>query len=110
MQKPEASHSRTTTSNRNGYRVVYASNAAQHQFEKAFKKLPSVDVESIKESIRKLRGNPRQRCSKSTMLSVADVAQFRLRIGNYRVLYDLNDEKQEVVLHLIARRNEKTYR
>ncbi|MBI4311817.1 MAG: type II toxin-antitoxin system RelE/ParE family toxin [Chloroflexi bacterium] len=38
------------------------------------------------------------------------VAQYRYRVGDFRLLFDINDREQSVVLLDIRRRNERTYR
>ena len=34
---------------------------------------------------------------------------YRIRIGNYRIIYRINDKAQKVSIGRIARRNESTY-
>ena len=36
-------------------------------------------------------------------------AEYRLRVGSYRVLYDIDDQRKKVVLLKLAKRNEQTY-
>ena len=36
-------------------------------------------------------------------------ARYRIRIGDYRVLYDVDDKKKTVWILKLKRRNEKTY-
>lgn len=36
-------------------------------------------------------------------------AQYRLRVGDYRILYDIDEKMKKVVLLSIRRRTEKTY-
>lgn len=38
------------------------------------------------------------------------VAQYRIRIGDYRVLYDVDDEKKIVWILALRKRSEKTYK
>ncbi|MBI2886762.1 MAG: type II toxin-antitoxin system RelE/ParE family toxin [Chloroflexi bacterium] len=35
---------------------------------------------------------------------------YRLRVGRYRVIYEVDDEAQEVLVGRIERRQERTYR
>jgi mRNA interferase RelE/StbE len=35
---------------------------------------------------------------------------YRIRVGNYRVIYKIDDEHKEVVVGKVARRREDTYR
>jgi len=36
-------------------------------------------------------------------------AEYRLRIGPYRVLYDIDDQRKKVVLLKLVKRDEQTY-
>jgi mRNA interferase RelE/StbE len=47
------------------------------------------------EGVRKIRGEERT---------------WRMRVGPYRVVYDIHDEQALVVILKVARRNEATYR
>ena len=38
------------------------------------------------------------------------VAQYRLRVGNYRILYDVDDHRRIVWIFALRKRNEGTYR
>lgn len=96
----------------NEYSVFYASNRVEKEFEKAFKTIPAHDVEAIKKAIKEMKKDPRQSSKKIHAISVSNslpLAQYRIRVGNYRVLYDIDDDKHRVVLLKIARRNERTY-
>lgn len=37
------------------------------------------------------------------------VARYRLRVGNYRVLYDVDDKSRTVWIFALRKRNERTY-
>lgn len=37
------------------------------------------------------------------------IAQYRLRIGPYRLLYDVDDQRKKVILLKLAKRDEHTY-
>ncbi len=37
------------------------------------------------------------------------VVEYRLRVGPYRVLYDIDDQRKKVVLLKLAKRDEQTY-
>ncbi len=83
-------------------------------FQKSLDKIPADYKETIIAAIRALGTNPRpqgKRTKKLTgELSVSQfVAEYRLRIGPYRVLYDIDDQHQKVVLLKLAKRDEKTY-
>ena len=36
-------------------------------------------------------------------------AQYRLCVGPYRLLYDIDDQRKKVILHKLAKRDEQTY-
>jgi mRNA interferase RelE/StbE len=38
------------------------------------------------------------------------LAQYRVRVGDYRILYDVDDKKKTVIVLDLRKRNEKTYR
>ena len=95
------------------YGLVYASQRVKKEFEKAFNKIPKSDIEAIKLAIKNLKIDPWQKATKIKHLPISHsthVAHYRIRVGNYRVLYDVDDEKNNIVLLVIARRNEATYK
>jgi mRNA interferase RelE/StbE len=59
--------------------------------KKDIRSLPSKDITTIISGISELAENPRTRQSKKLLGSDED---YRLRIGNYRVLYTINDKKR----------------
>ena len=72
--------------------------------EKDYKKLTPPVKERIKKTILQLeitRTPP-----KFKTLIGKDIAQYRLRIGDYRVLYDVNDDDKEVFILRIGNRKD----
>ena len=64
------------------------------------------DFERLRDAIRGLAGEPRpQGVAK---LQGAERA-YRIRVGPYRVLYDIHDDRAMVVILKVARRSETTY-
>jgi mRNA interferase RelE/StbE len=64
--------------------------------------LPTEDYERVKDAIRRLGENPKSRDAKK----LKGRAGWRIRVGNYRVIYELQEEKKTViVLHVGLRRN-----
>ncbi|HDG96896.1 MAG TPA: type II toxin-antitoxin system RelE/ParE family toxin [Desulfobacterales bacterium] len=58
--------------------------------QKELSKVPDEDYHRIKESILKLSDNPRPKgCSKLT-----DREGWRIRVGNYRVIYEIDDQEK----------------
>jgi len=66
------------------YRIIVKKSVA-----KDLKKIPKKDVKRILSAMQRLAGNPRPPQAKK--LSGQD--RYRLRQGNYRILYSVEDEK-----------------
>lgn len=81
------------------YRVYLTSRA-----ERDFKKLSPQVKERIKKTILKLESKRYPPQFKS--LIGKDIAQSRLRIGDYRVLYDVYEEDEVVLILRIGHRKE----
>ena len=70
---------------------------------------------AIVAAIRALGANPRPEGKRTNRLTGQIIisrftAEYRLRIGPYRVLYDVDDQNKKVVLLKLAKRDEQTYR
>jgi mRNA interferase RelE/StbE len=97
------------------YQVGFPGAAVEKSFEKELSKLDRPALLKIKEAIDSLAQNPRPQGKKIKALRPPIhishfVAQYRIRVGNYRVLYDIDDPARRVILLAIRRRSEKTYR
>ncbi|MBI5410586.1 MAG: type II toxin-antitoxin system RelE/ParE family toxin [Nitrospirae bacterium] len=96
------------------YEIVFPSERVERDFEKTLEKLP-VDYQStIAEKVRSLSLNPRPEGKRSKKLKgevvVAQfIAQYRLRVGPYRVLYDIDNQRKKVILLKLVKRDEHTY-
>src|SRR5690349_7497010 len=91
----------------NEYSLHCASVAVERQFIRAYEKIPAHDLKKIKDAIRGLKADPRQAGKKIKAIPIESVvAGHRLRVGDYRIFYDIDDTNRRVVLLLIARRNE----
>lgn len=85
------------------YRAIFSRRA-----EKAFMSLPDREARKVKEAIQKLIENPR---AHGTMkLEGAPVARYRFRIGDYRILFDIDDEAKVIEILDIRKRDERTYK
>lgn len=73
--------------------------------EKQLARFPRPFAEWLTQAIRGLAANPRPAQAKSLGHEL-----YRLRVGNYRIVYAVFDDKQEIVVCKVARRSEKTYR
>ena len=83
-------------------------------FKKSLKKIPADYQKTIIAAIRSLGTHPRpqgKRTKKVTgeLIVSRFVAEYRLGVGPYRVLYDIADQHKKVVLLKLAKRDEQTY-
>ncbi|MBM2811170.1 MAG: Plasmid stabilization system protein [Chloroflexi bacterium] len=85
------------------YQTLFSSRA-----QRAFQDLPQRDAEYVRDAILKLQENPR--AHGTIKLAQAPVAQYRYRVGNYRLLFDLDDDNQVIELVDVRKRDERTYR
>ena len=99
------------------YEVKFPSHSIEKIFEKALSKIHPVKLqEEIMKEVEKLADNPRPygekpfKKLKPPIQFYQYAAQYRIRIGNYRMLYDVDDEKKTVWVISLRRRSEKTYR
>jgi len=83
------------------YRIV-----VEKKVEKEASKIPARHRANIDKSILSLSSNPRPReCKKLT-----DKEGYRIRTGDYRILYIIDDETRIVVVYRIKRRGKSTYK
>lgn len=68
-------------------------------------KLNKKDLVAIFERIEKLAEDPMPEDLQVKRLKNYPVADFRLRVGNYRILLDRDTEKGEVILYRILHRS-----
>ena len=96
------------------YDVVFPSERVEGLFQKTLKKIPDDYRTAIVAAIRSLKTNPRPQGKRTKKLTGELIvsrftAEYRLRVGPYRVLYDVDDQRKKVVLLKLAKRNEQTY-
>lgn len=96
------------------YQLVFPTPHIQKRFEKFQRRLTEKDRRQIKGAVLALKENPRPQGKTwkklgSPVFLFQWLANYRIRIGNYRVLYDIDDERKKVLLLGIRRRNEGTY-
>lgn len=70
--------------------------------EKEFLSLPNLIQALLKDRLLKLQTNPRSGQTKK----LRDSDKYRLRVGNYRVIYSINDSTHVVVVLSIGHRKE----
>ncbi|MCX5686480.1 MAG: type II toxin-antitoxin system RelE/ParE family toxin [Candidatus Omnitrophica bacterium] len=95
------------------YEVKFPSNSIAKKFEKA---LNGISPKELRDKVGKetlsLADNPRPYGKpkiKPPLEVYSYVAQYRLRIGDYRVLYDVDDKRRIVWILALRKRNERTY-
>ena len=71
--------------------------------EKELLCLQCSDVIKIRESINRLAENPRPHGSKKL---TGSINEYRIRVGNYRILYSINDNIITIFIFKIAHRKE----
>ena len=95
------------------YAVKFPSTSIEKKF---LKFLSGISVRNLQDRIMRetlfLGDNPRP-CGEPKIKPPLDVynyaAQYRLRVGSYRILYDVDDRKKTVWILAIRKRNERTY-
>ena len=102
------------------YEVKFPSHSIEKKFAKSLDKIHETVIrEEIKKEILKLADNPYPynqnnpkyfKKLKPPIQFFQLVAQYRIRIRDYRVLYDVDDKKKIVWVLALRRRSEKTYR
>ena len=68
-------------------------------------RIPPLDRQRIAEAVQTLADDPRPPGVKQLELSV-----YRLRVGDYRVIYKVFDDEKGILIGRVARRSESTYR
>lgn len=96
------------------YDVVFPSERVERLFQKTLEKIPADYRTAIVAAVRSLKTNPRPQ-GKRTKKLIGELivsrftAEYRLRVGPYRVLYDVDDQRKKAVLLKLAKRDEQTY-
>ncbi|MBA7493700.1 hypothetical protein ES702_04262 [subsurface metagenome] len=98
-----------------GYKVSFPNNSIAREFEKQARKLPLKLQKQIKQKVDALAENPHPGIKSfkrlSPPLSYKDwTAHYRIRIGNYRILYDVDHQEKIVSILGLRKRGEKTYK
>ncbi len=95
------------------YEVKFPTSSLARKFTKALESISSKELQrEIWEKVLALGDDPRPHGEPKIKPPVEvynHVAQFRLRIGNYRVLYDVDDKRRTVWVFALRKRNERTY-
>ena len=99
------------------YKVNFPNKKLEGEFNKNLLKIPQVKIQDkIMDSIEKLGDNP---CPygrkpfkrlKPPIQVYQYTAQYRLRVGDYRILYDIDDTRKIIWVFVLRKRSEKTYK
>lgn len=98
------------------YKVNFPSGSIEKKFEKKLKKIPPGTQNKIINKVKSLSENPRPfgrkpfKKLKPPLSLYKYTAQYRIRIGDYRVLYDVDDTKKIVWILALRKRGKKTYK
>lgn len=79
------------------YKIVVRGKAA-----KQIHKLSPLDFRRVQQSINTLAQNPRQAGTKKLKGAMG----YRLRVGMYRILYEIDDDAQVVTIYRVKHRRE----
>jgi mRNA interferase RelE/StbE len=73
-----------------------------NQAEKELDRIPDKDYLRISSKIKSLGKNPRP----VGHIKLSQINGYRIRIGNYRILYEIDDSKKTISIYKIAHRKE----
>lgn len=85
------------------YQVIIGRDA-----RKAIKRFPKTDQERIVKTLELISDNPRP--PKCTPVRTAGPNCYRVRVGDYRIIYEVIDSDRAVIVARVARRSESTYK
>ena len=98
------------------YTAKFPNTSIQKKFEKTLQDIPKIQLQDdIMKAVEDLENNPRpfgKNLFKTLRppLRLCDyVAQYRLRICDYRILYDVDDQRKIVWILALRKRDERTY-
>jgi mRNA interferase RelE/StbE len=89
-----------------GYKVEI-SPAADRDLQKLKERILKQDFDRLCKALDKLAVEPRPQGVRKIKEAVT---AYRIRVGNYRIVYDVYDDKKVVVILQILRRSETTYK
>lgn len=98
------------------YDLKFPSVSIEEKFHKVLSRLPVDTQKRVMAAIEELADQPHPYGSLDSLKLRPPVAiyqyaaQYRLRIGDYRVLYDVDTKRRIVWVLALRRRNEQTYK
>lgn len=94
------------------YRLLFPTHSLEDKFHKVLTKIPRRLQDEIMDAVSALAENPYPQ-GKNIFKKLAPplklvqyAAQYRLRIGNYRILYDVNETQKIVWVFVLRKRGE----
>ena len=81
------------------YSLVYSKDA-----RKFLRKIPKTDSNRIRAKLNSLAGDPY--AANNNVTKMQNRAGYRLRVGNWRVIYDIDDQKVIIIVIKIGSRGE----
>lgn|SRR3989338_9418438 len=98
------------------YRVLFPTPSLEDKFYKLLARLPRKIQDAIMEAAASLSQDPYPQGKnifkrlKPPVKLIQYTAQYRLRIGDYRVLYDVDERGKIVWIFMLRKRGEDTYK
>lgn len=99
------------------YSVIFDNESIKKKFIKSLHKIENKNIQdAIMNAVMALQEIPRPFGIKASKRLKPPVklyqltATYRIRIGDYRVLYDVGDKEKKVYVITLRRRSEKTYK
>ncbi|MEW6607702.1 MAG: type II toxin-antitoxin system RelE/ParE family toxin [bacterium] len=86
-------------------KAVYRIETASRRVEKQLDKLSNTIYDKVAQAIRNLAVDPRPRGVRKLSKRV-----YRIRVGDYRIVYSIFDDKNLIVIDKVDRRKERTYK
>lgn len=83
----------------------YRIELANKKVEKQILNLPEEYNQLVIKNIADLSNNPRPKGVKKIIKNI-----YRIRVGRYRIIYEINDNYKLIVITKVAKRDENTYR
>ena len=95
------------------YNAHFPNHSSEKKFQKGLEAIHSQKIQDeIMKAVESLANHPRPHGEpkiKPPLIVYQFTAQCRVRVGDYRVLYDVDDKKKVVWILALRKRNERTY-
>jgi len=84
---------------------MYRIKAARSRVKQQLKRIPNLDLQRIRTAVNALSNEPRPM---GAIQLEKDI--YRIRIGNYRVIYKIYEDEKLILIGRVIRRSEGTYK